>query len=170
MMRTLRRDARTKERASLHDEHRLAGKLLGSKGRRILVGASLCAAVFLLAAEASRLASRMSTAVDGVDASTSRGISLPEPPQFSIPAIGIGLPTNPVDGGSSFLSGAALRLGLAEMPPDALPAAARAYRAQFGHGMDDDLPAHQAEVEEWLVSWRAAYDRGEVWARGMASP
>jgi hypothetical protein len=55
--------------------------------------------------------------------------------------------------------------GVAEV---ALPAAALAYRMEFGHGMDEDLDAHGDEVAAWLISWQAAYTRGEPWARGMA--
>jgi hypothetical protein len=51
----------------------------------------------------------------------------------------------------------------------ALPAAARAYRQQFGHSMDEDLQNYGPDVEAWLVSWQAAYRRGEPWARGMVT-
>jgi hypothetical protein len=49
----------------------------------------------------------------------------------------------------------------------ALPAAAQAYRYQFGHGLDEDLEEYGPDVEAWLASWQAAYNRGEPWARGM---
>lgn len=62
------------------------------------------------------------------------------------------------------------RLGLREMEAEALPAVSRAYRAQFGHGLDEDLEEHQDEIEEWLIKWKAAYTLGEPWARGMAGP
>jgi hypothetical protein len=48
-----------------------------------------------------------------------------------------------------------------------LPEAAQAYRAQFGHAIDEDLEENAEEIERWLVNWRAAYVRGEPWARGM---
>jgi hypothetical protein len=87
----------------------------------------------------------------------------------ALPGIGPSTGINPGDLSSAFLEGAASRLGLGALPPEALPAAARAYRAQFGHGMDQDLPYYQADVEEWLVSWKAAYDAGAPWAKGMAA-
>ncbi len=51
--------------------------------------------------------------------------------------------------------------------PVALPAAAQAYRQQYGHGLDEDLGEYGPDIEEWLTSWQAAYNRGEPWARGM---
>ena len=54
--------------------------------------------------------------------------------------------------------------------PEILPAAARAYRTEFGHSIDEDLDTHQAEIEGWLKTWRAGYERGEPWATGMAGP
>jgi hypothetical protein len=44
-----------------------------------------------------------------------------------------------------------------------------AYRAAFGHRMDEDLPAHQADVEAWLRTWQAAYRAGEPWAHALAA-
>jgi hypothetical protein len=60
------------------------------------------------------------------------------------------------------------RLRVSDVPPAALPAAARAYRNQFGTSMDDDLAEYREDIEVWLGNWKAAYDNGEPWARGMA--
>jgi len=62
------------------------------------------------------------------------------------------------------------RVGIDELPAGALPAASRAYRTQFGHGMDEDLPTYESQIEEWLISWKTGYQTGEAWAVGMVAP
>ncbi len=51
----------------------------------------------------------------------------------------------------------------------ALPAAAQAYRLQYGHALDEDLDDYGPDVEAWLIGWQAAYRRGEPWARAMVN-
>ena len=92
--------------------------------------------------------------------------AIPPPPI----QVGVGGPSGSGLFGSGLGVDISRRLGLGEMPAEALPAASRAYRAQFGHGMDEDLPTYETQVEGWLKTWKIAYEAGEPWATGMAGP
>jgi len=43
----------------------------------------------------------------------------------------------------------------------------QAYRKQFGTDPDEDMAQNADEVEQWRITWQAAYDAGEEWATSM---
>lgn len=43
----------------------------------------------------------------------------------------------------------------------------QAYRTEFGHDPEEDMPRYASDIEAWRVSWQSGYDAGEDWALSM---
>jgi hypothetical protein len=156
----LQRLLRQKEREAVVQPDGDAPEASRQRGRRRILALGLTAVAAALAAVAGiriLVATEVAEPLRGLEATASE--SLPE--IFSRVSDLTGSAQVNAERSTAWLRGRGVESA-------ALPAAALAYRQQFGHAMDEDLDEHSAEVEAWLTSWQAAYNRGEPWARGMA--